>query len=184
MQHFQKIADGIDVSEAIAELDRQPDLWNVHAGRTDESSPHYGVDDIWLRYRALAELVSPEKFLEPHFAVFYPAWRRLPALRPIVFSLMAKAQATYLGGLLITRIKPGGRVKPHHDRGSWHAETMNCKLYVPLRANEKCVNYCEDESIVIKPGEAVSFNNQLMHSVENNGDTERVTLIVCMRVEH
>jgi hypothetical protein len=35
----------------------------------------------------------------------------------------------------------------------------------------------------MKPGEAWTFDNLRTHSVENNGDTERVTLIVCARTE-
>jgi uncharacterized cupin superfamily protein len=96
---------------------------------------------------------------------------------------MARVNAVYLGGILITRIPPGGCVKPHHDRGSWHAETMNTKVYVGLRSNPQCINRCEGEQIVIAPGDAVTFNNLLTHSVENNGETDRMTLIVCMRVE-
>lgn len=182
-RHLERIASGINVGPALAQLNAHPELWNEHPNRTAENSPHYGIPDIWLRYRPLEELTSPERFREPHFATFYPAWYALPALTPIVFGLMAKVRATYLGGILITKIPPGCRVKPHDDRGSWHAEAMNCKVYVPLQANERCVNYCENDSAVMRAGEAWTFNNLLHHSVENNGDTDRITLIVCMAVQ-
>jgi hypothetical protein len=45
------------------------------------------------------------------------------------------------------------------------------------------VNHCEDESIVMQAGEAWMFDNLNIHSVENNGATERITAIICMRVE-
>lgn len=183
MRHFLRLAEGIDVSELAAELTAKPHLWNQRRERTFEASPHHGVDDIWIRYRALHELTEPAKYLEPHFAEFYPAWRELPSLHPIIFNLMAKVRATYLGGILITRIPPGGQVKPHHDRGSWHAETMNCKMYVPIEANPDCVNHCEDEQVVMRPGECWSFNNLVVHSVENRGKTPRVTAIICCKVE-
>lgn len=183
MRHFEKIADGIDVAPVLAQLALNPGLWDEHTNRTAEDSPHHGVPDIWLRYRSLEELTGPESFREPHFATFYPAWRALPALKPIVMRLMAKTEAVYLGGILMTKIRPGGSVKPHHDRGSWHAEYHNTKVYVPLQTNEKCVNICEEESAVMRAGEAWTFNNLLTHSVENNGDSDRITLIVCMRTE-
>ena len=181
--HFRRIAKDIDVAPLLAQIDARPGLWNLYGGRTNPGSPHYGVDDIWVRYRTLKELTTAESFREPHFAVCYPAWHVLSALQPIVFDLMARTRAFYLGGILITRIPPGGEVKPHHDRGSWHAEFCNCKVYVGLRSNPQCTNHCEDESIVIGPGEAVTFNNLLVHSVENRGTTERITAIVCMRTK-
>jgi hypothetical protein len=181
LKHFLKIADNIDVSGVVAQLADHPELWNEHLERTRDESPHYGVDDIWVRYRRYSELTSPPRFNDPHFAEFYPAWYAVSALGPIVFDLMARVKATYLGGILITRIPAGGRVKPHDDRGGWHAENMDTKVYLGLKSNSGCVNYCEDESLTIKVGEAWTFNNLLTHSVVNNGDTERITAIVCFR---
>lgn len=183
MKNFELITH-VDVRDALAQLDAQPELWDEHPFRTImPHGPFSATSDIWVRYRPLAELKEPKKFAEPHFAEFYPPWWKLPALHHIVYDLMAKKKAVYLGGILITKIPAGGKIAPHHDRGSWHAEYMNCKVYVPLRANENCINRCEDEQIVMRAGEAWSFNNLVTHSVENNGDTDRVTLIVCMRVE-
>lgn len=181
---FLRVATGIDVSPLLAQIDAQPELWDQHSQRrTHDGSPHSAMRDIWVRYRAFDELTSPAAYGEPHFATFYPAWNKLPALRPIVFGLMAQAGAVYLGGILITRIPPGGKILPHHDRGSWHAEFHNAKVYVPLRSNSRCVNTCEDQSAVMMPGEAWYFDNLRTHSVENNGDQERITLIISMRVE-
>lgn len=184
MRHFKKIADWIDVAEVVSQIEAHPELWNQHDDRlTREGSPFVGTSDIWLRYRRVDDLTSLERYREPHFAEFYHAWHLLPALHPIVFDLMARIKAVYLGGIMITRIPPGGRVAPHHDRGSWHAEFMDTKVYVGLKSNDLCVNTCEDEQTVIHAGEAVIFNNLLTHSVENRGETDRWTLICCFRTE-
>lgn len=183
MNHFQLLGN-VDVGPAVRRLNKHPELWNQHRHRKDaQSTPHAAMDDIWLRFRPFAELKEPADYLQPHFAEFYPAWYALPELYPIVFGIMAKVRAVYLGGILITRIPPGGKILPHHDRGGWHAEFHNCKVYVPLKANDRCINRCEDEAVVMKPGEIWSFDNLKVHSVENNGETERVTLIISMRVE-
>jgi hypothetical protein len=179
VRYFERIAE-YDVDEVERQLDANPDLWNVHDKRT-QSDVFFGTSDIWVRFRDPSELIEPRHFSEPHFPVWYPAWHRLPALRPIVFDLMAKVQATHLGGILITKIPAHGRVKTHHDRGTWHAETMNKKIYVPLRANDQCVNHCGDESVVMARGDAWFFDNLVEHSVINDGDTDRITLIVCLR---
>jgi hypothetical protein len=184
VRYFHQIAQGIDVRPVLEQLDAQPELWDqLPFRRTAPGTPHSQMTDIWLRFRPAAELIHPWNYAEPFHSVFYPAWRALPALHPITFALMSVVRAVELGGILITRIPPGGIIEPHDDRGRWHAEFHNCKLYVPLRSNEQCINICEDEQLVMRPGEAWMFNNLLVHSVENRGDSERITLIISMRVE-
>ena len=183
MKNFHRLAEGIPVDEACGQILAQPHLWDRDPERTVlPNSPHAQSSDIWLRFRAKQELTEPARYAEPHFAVFYPAWHDLPALHPIVFRIMAKVQAVYLGGILITKIPPGKVILPHVDTG-WHPEFMNCKAYVILQANDGCFNHCEDETVIMRPGEAWLFNNRVTHSVENRGEQDRIALITTMRVE-
>lgn len=168
---------------AIA-LQMHPELWNQHNDRKQfEGSSHVGTSDIWVRYNDLKNIDQGyEKYTSEHDAVWLPAAAKLPQIRPIVFGLMARCEATRLGGVLITRIPSGGRVLPHADKG-WHPEYYNMKIYVPILANPHCVNRVEDEHVVMQAGDAWYFNNTKEHEVVNGGETERVTLIVCMRCE-
>lgn len=177
---LQQIADGIDVAPLLAQLDHHPELWNVYPER--RIGPHQDVSDIWIRYFSREVLASgPQAYREKHPFSFYPAWDALPELRPIVAKVIEIERANVLGGLLITRIPSGGQVGWHHDRGSWHAEYFDRKIYVPLRSNSRCINRVGKEWCIMWPGSAWYFDNQISHAVENNGDTERVTLIVCLR---
>ena len=184
MRYFEKITR-YNVEELDEQLTAQPELWDTYTIRT--ASPHlpfHGTGDIWIRHRAKAEIDADlRKLGEPHFAEWWPAWHKLPALKPLVFDLMRRECATALGAIFITRIPPGGMVKPHHDRGGWHAEFFPRKIYVTIRTNDRVVNRVEDEAVIMKRGDAWWFNNLPIHSVENGGDTERWTLIVCMRRE-
>jgi hypothetical protein len=181
LKYFAKLAD-FDVASLNAELDAQPELWDAYKLRTTRAFPFGGTHDIWLRHRSPAEVVAnPPSLNEPHFAEFWPSWRCLPSAHAIVFHLMALTRATGLGAVLITHIPPGGEVQPHSDKGFWNAEAYPLKVYVVLKGNEQCVNYCGNESVVMREGEAITFDNRVMHSVVNDGDTDRVTLIVCMR---
>lgn len=170
---------------AAADLHRHPELWDANPFRTQggPGSPFHGTSDIWVRWRRLDECTSRKAFIEPHFPVFYPAWYDLPDVWPIVFDLMANAQATALGGILITRVPAGGEIKAHTDAGGWHAEFYRYKVYVPLQTNDRCVNWCEDEEVVMGVGEAWRFNNLVQHGLRNEGPTDRISLIVCMRTE-
>jgi hypothetical protein len=182
MSQFQIIAQGIDVSEALAQLDAQPELWNERGERRYRpTSPHRETDDIWLRYKKMPELVIPGDW--PFKSEWYPAWAKLPALRSIYHDIAALIDATEGGGVMLTRIPAGRMVHPHHDRGTWHSEHFTSKVWLILRANDACINYCDDESVVMKPGEAWTYSNLVTHAVENAGDTERICLIMCFRSE-
>lgn len=183
MSNFLKIASNIELLPLLLDLQRQPDIWNQHTDRTRGDSPHRDVDDIWVRFRAYEDLTTPESFGEPFIPSFYPAWSALPHLRPIVFGLMARCEAVQLGGVLITRVPAGKQVAPHSDKGRWHPTFFNTKIYVVLASSPACYNTCEDETVVMAPGEAWVFDNLKLHSTVNAGETDRMTLIVSLRVE-
>lgn len=185
MRNFLRIATGVDVTPALLELHRQPELWDEFTERkTADRTPHAAMSDIWLRYRARADLEADRSsYLTPHTPVFYPAWSKLPALRPIVFGVMTRVQAVQLGGMLITRLPPGGEILPHDDLGSWHAEFFNTKAYVALSSPPGCWNSCGGEVIHMASGDVWTFDNLLPHAVGNPSDEDRITLIVSMRCE-
>ena len=136
------------------------------------------MSDIWVRYAD-----APVDHKKPHVSVMLPAWNVLTSLHGLTFDLMRDAKATQLGGILITRIPPGGVIAAHDDRGSWHAEFYNRKVYVVLQSNARCINECEGEEVVMRTGEVWTFDNLLSHSVTNGGAEARMTAIICMRVE-
>ncbi len=183
MKNFLLIAQGIDTLPIKLALQVHPELWNVHNERKEfEHSSHKATSDIWLRYNDRKNLTdSYEKFTAEHESVWYPASDLLP-LKPLVFGLMSRCMATRLGGVLITKIPAGGKVLPHIDTG-WHPEYYNVKLYVPIQTNPHVVNLVEEEAVVMNEGECWYFDNTKLHSVENNGDDDRITLIICLRVE-
>lgn len=184
MRYFQQLAAGVDVLPLTLDLYRQPGLWDQHTARTVGDGPHSdGISDIWVRFRDPAQLTSHAAYAEPFVPVMYPAWSALPHLRPLVMGLMARLEAVQLGIVLITRIAPGKQARPHHDRGRWGAEFFNVKVAVPLATNDRCSNICEDEAVTMQLGTAWCFDNQVIHSTVNDGETDRVSLLVTVRVE-
>jgi hypothetical protein len=182
MSHAARIAEGIQVGPLLEELAAAPHLWDQHPMRKDfEGSPFSGTSDIWLRY---ADPAKPEEFNKPHFPVWYPAAEELPSARVLAHGLQALLNAEHLGGVLISRIPAGGEVKPHTDKGPWHPEFYNTKVYIVLQGNEACINHFDYETYVMRTGEAWLFNNLVEHSVVNNGGTDRVSLIVCLRKDN
>lgn len=186
MKHFQRIAEGIDVLPTLLALHQHPELWNANTFRKDTpGTPHSQMSDIWVRYNDETkhkESGDYSTFNDPHISRWYPAYDSLPQLRPIIFGLMTRVEGVQLGGVLITKIPPGGRIDPHVD-GGWHAEYFNTKLYVVLQSNPLCRNRVGDEVVVMRPGDVWYFDNTVEHEVVNDGDDDRITLIICIRCD-
>lgn len=178
---FLKIAEGINVIPLQIALISQPELFGKRTFRSDSySSPHRGMTDIWVRYNAYENLSKdPSRFNDEHDSVWYPEFYSIPEIRPIINWLMAYVEGERLGGILITKIPAGGVIEPHIDKG-WHAEYYD-KFYIPIQ-NDEGANFCFEDGIISPNiGDVYWFNNGVSHWVENNSETDRISLIICIR---
>jgi hypothetical protein len=82
----------------------------------------------------------------------------------------------YMVRALLVNLKTGGRIRPHVDTGF---SLMNCcRVHIPITSNERVVFTINDEVKVMKEGEMWEVNNARTHAVENQGETDRVHLII------
>lgn len=184
MKHFT-ILGNVDVLPLRIQIERHPELWNQHTGRTASAdSPHNQLSDIWLRWRPLDTLVAPESYNEP-FAelVWYPGAAALPAARFILMTIMQRVGATAMGGALITRVPPGCQVKPHNDVVSWHANYYGLKVYTVIRTNPNVVNWVDGEEWIPEAGQVFAYENTRPHAVYNEGEEDRLTMMAAFRVD-
>lgn len=184
MLHFTQIGKA-DVLPLRLQLERHAELWNQNTARTTlEGSAHKEISDIWLRWRPPAQLVSGDSYNEK-FAelMWYPAVAFLPAARAILLDIMSRVGGLALGGALITRIPPGGAVKPHTDAMAWHANYYHLKVYTTIKSNPNCVNWTAGENLVMEEGSVWSFDNLKEHSVYNEGGDDRITMMCAIRCE-
>lgn len=179
---IQALPYRFDVSEAVRQIDAQPDVWNRYRDRLDRyGSPHSGVDDIWVRFNAPENMgAGPEAFFQgEHESAWYPVVHQLPAVWSLVRSLYRRVGGKRLGGVLITRIPPGGEVKPHIDTG-WHAGFYE-KFAIQIKGTPEQAFCFEGTQLSALPGESYTFDNSKLHWVTNDSDTDRMTLIVCIK---
>lgn len=180
MRYFQNIGE-IDVAPLRAQLEAHPELWDENPlRRTYPNSPHREMVDIWVRARAQTGDVLAS-YSEPHESVWWPATEHIPAIVTMTQDLIARLAVDRLGGILVTKVPAGKRIYPHCDRGFWHAEFHNRKVYVCVQGNDQCVTWCEDERVTMKTGEVWLFNNLVTHGLDNDGATDRISAIFAMR---
>ncbi len=181
MPSIQTIASGFDVRPLRDQLARNPDAWDMHNGRTASyATPHKAVSDVWVRYNAWSNFHGDmQAFNAEHESSWYPVIHQIPAAWSLCRRVMRYVGGHRLGGVLITRIPPGGEVKPHIDHG-WHAGFYE-KFAVQVAGNGKQAFCFEDSELRPEPGELYTFDNSRLHWVRNDSDSERITLIICIR---
>jgi uncharacterized RmlC-like cupin family protein len=131
------------------------------------------VSDIWVRYNSMANF-GP-RFNDAHNAGWYPAWRALLDLHPLVYWLMETVEGERLGGILITKLPPGGRVRTHVDQ-DWHANYYQ-KFYIALQNEPGAVFSFPERDLIAQAGDCFWFDNSVPHGVHNGSNQERLALI-------
>jgi hypothetical protein len=178
MNNFLKIAAGVDIVPLLTAIQRQPELWNENSLRTShELTPHKEVSDIWVWFNDLKDNVADA--IEDLQTVPYPAWDKLPQLRPILFDLMRRVEGVQLGRCVITRLEPGKKIEPHIDQGT--PATFYTRFQVALQCEPGCNFIIDDEQVNFRAGEVWMINNRAEHSVINNSSVDRIALIIDVR---
>ena len=152
--------------------------------------PHKEMTDIWVRYNDITKY-DPEAdtfctdisdFNDEHDSVWYPGYHALKTeLDPILFWMMGTFHGERLGGILITKLPPGGKIEPHVD-GGWHAKYYE-KFYVAVKSPTGSVFGFKDGNIEAQDGDIYWFDNSVPHWVTNDTAEDRIAMIVCIKTD-
>ena len=181
MRHFLKLAENVNIRPLLTMVYQQPSLWNQVPLRTQtQGSPHLEVDDILLRLQPLDGSCADKRE-----CVDYAALDALPPARDLIHALMAAVRGTRLGRCMLTRVPPGHRIYPHTDVGThplhYDTERYYNRYHIVLQCDGGSYFRAEDEVVRMQPGETWWFNNAVEHEVWNDGQTDRIHLIVDIR---
>jgi hypothetical protein len=80
-------------------------------------------------------------------------------------------------------LQAGAVIKEHRDN-ELAFEKGEARLHFPVITNPGVEFYCEDERIFLLEGECWYLNANLLHRVSNNGDKDRIHLVVDCRVNN
>ena len=183
--NYLKIASGVNFVPLLLAINRKPHLWDRNPARLMAHGPHAQSHDIWIRYKDETENKSTgdySNFSHEHEPIWYPAYRELPEIQPLIFGLMGDNRicGERLGGILIYKLEPGKRILAHIDTG-WHVDYYE-KFNVCLASNPNTrFHYAAGDDMYAVPGDVHWFRNDVEHEVINDGDTDHVILTVCIK---
>lgn len=155
----------------------KPELWNQYDLRsTYPGSPHAEVDDILCRFNEIDDAAT---MVDDLVCVPYPAWSELP-VKPAVFDLMRLVEGVGLGRVMITKLKPGGRIAPHVDQGA-PAEYYR-RYQFSLQSLPGATFRFDNEVVSFRSGEVWWINNRVEHEVINGSEDDRIVMIADIRL--
>ena len=180
MPSFSRICDNIDVSQVVIELDENKALFGeIDIRKNNINSPHIEMEDIWFRYKDLNEMIASGDYstlCDEHDSIWL---KDLPHAKRLCLDVMALVGGERLGGVFITKLPPGGKIKSHID-GGWHAKYYD-KYYVPIKNVKGSVFGFIDGDIDAVVGEVWKFDNSIPHWVFNNSNSERIAMVICIK---
>lgn len=178
MKPINKLGIRFDVSKLKAFLE-DCDMFGEYNQRAIEGSPHAEMTDIWVRYKNPKECIESGDFSS--FGLKHESeWlKEVPEVRAISSALMGFLYGNSLGGILITKLPPGGKIKPHVDHG-WHAGYYD-KYFVSVKNESGAEFNFDNASIEPEEGEVYAFRNDVNHWVTNDSDSDRIAMIICIK---
>jgi hypothetical protein len=82
---------------------------------------------------------------------------------------------------ILINLPKNKKIDRHFDYGNYFVERN--RLHIPIITNDKCIFEVDGETINMKQGEIWEINNDgKSHSVINNGDTDRIHLLVDYKI--
>ena len=174
MQHFTRIAEGIDTEPLLAELDAESEMWLADTSRQHKVRCQRNTQNIFLR--------APKKPLPPgaknandvHESRLMRAAAKFP--RALAFcESMADEWGADLGRATLVALLPRSRVFPHVDMGDYYR--IRDRLHLVLRSPEGSPLSAEEETVTMREGELWVFNNKVKHWADNPSEQPRVHLI-------
>ena len=174
MQHFTKIAQGVDTRPLLAELDAAPGMWLVDTSRQRKIRCQRNTRNIFLR--------APMKPLPPgaknandvHESRVARSARKFPRTLAYCESVADRLGGT-LGRATLVALLPHGRVFPHVDAGAYYR--IRDRFHLVLRSADGSPLAAGDERVVMRPGELWAFDNKARHWADNPSEEPRVHLI-------
>jgi len=161
--------DTIDVSnikDVLLKLTKED--WNEFTFRQEQVGPHKYTKSIPLIFDTGSNTIKP---------VYHKQYNNFEDEINIINDICRKTYSDgYMIKALFVNLPAGKSIFSHKDYGL--SLTISNRIHIPIITNDDVIFTVDDESINMKEGEMWEINNSLTHSVDNNGDQDRIHLIV------
>ena len=174
LKHFTRLADSVDVSPFLAELDAAPEMWLANTSRQRNVRCQRHTQNIFLRAARKPLPPGAKNANDVHESRVARAARKFP--RSLAFcERTAEEFESTLGRATLVALLPKSQVFPHVDAGAYYR--IRDRLHLVLKSSGGSPLTAGDETVVMHPGELWAFDNKARHSAHNPSREPRVHLI-------
>jgi quercetin dioxygenase-like cupin family protein len=183
LKNLFRLAAGINLTTLRMQIARQDHLWREDTYLRDyPQGPFEDVETIFVRFPPASVTEIERAGKDGHECVWMDGALHLPAVRPLIFSLLGSVEGERLGRVMLNKIRPGGRIFPHADTPV-HAEYWDRFHYV-VQSSPGVTFRVGEESTQMQTGEVWWFQNLIEHEVINNSADDRIHLVIDIRCQH
>ncbi|MBU6952782.1 aspartyl/asparaginyl beta-hydroxylase domain-containing protein [Hahella sp. HN01] len=171
---FARLDISVDLPALKADLQRIRELpWLNHVNQRDYS----GEWDV-MPLRCPAHYREAHPILQGFAIECCDDWVDLPVLEqsPGLQRLLASLRCP-LKSVRLMRLRPGAEIKPHRDHGV-SLEHGEVRLHVPIESHELLEFWVNDHLVPMQEGELWYLNVDQTHTVINQGDCDRINLVI------
>jgi hypothetical protein len=174
MKHFKKLAEGVDTTAILAEIDAWPEAWLKDTSRQNKVKCQRETQTIFLRsgVKPWPEGVTTGNDVHPSRMTRMAA--SFPKTLEWVENLAAE-QGARMARVTLVKLQPKGRVYPHIDHDEYYR--IRDRYHLVLRSKDGSPLTTEGETAVMREGELWVFDNKRDHWAENTSDEPRIHMI-------
>lgn len=173
-KHFRLIGRFDETNALLAEVESQPDLFDVDASRQQRLQVQRETRSIPVRIKQRRADLPEQRDRDVLGARWSPWADRLPRLRAFLEAL-AERERALLGRVRVVNLPAGQRVYPHIDRGDYYQQYE--RHHLVLRSTDGSWLKSGNEEVRMRDGELWWFDNQQVHEALNDGDHDRIHVI-------
>lgn len=158
-----------DADAMLQEVKLLEDVWLAHYNTRDYTGEWKAIPLRSLggsTTQAVAMQMGAAEYLDTMFL------DRCCYVRKVIESFLCEKTS-----VRILNLRPGAVVKPHKDPGLSY-EAGEVRIHIPICTNAFTEFYIEDDLLKPMPGECWYMNFELSHRLANNGDDDRIHLVI------
>ena len=162
----------VDTTAIKALLDTKTDEeWQENGLRQQQFKVHKDTQSLVLKWCANTGTDTPVE-TTAHFDTF------APVLKPVLDMIQHEYQYQnpVIRKAMFARLKAGGVISDHMDGAV--ALRMVHRIHIPIVTNDKVHFFINDIDHQFNVGDVIEIDNTRYHSVRNEGDQDRIHLIV------
>lgn len=180
MNNFKLIADAVDCTASLIELELNKYLWDAFTMRQNVPGTAHG-DTRCIPLRAPKELTIEAVFndIEASPTEFT---KLLPLTTRLMKQTIKKIGEGQVGRVMVVDLLSGGYIDKHYDDGTY--SDYYDRFHLVMYSEEGNQFRCGNEIKEFAAGELWMFNHKIEHEVVNLSGSSRIHMILDVRKEY